>query len=338
MSAVIEAVRVRGSTPAHAPHVRIGRLAAGADAPVVVTPARPGVDLAGWAGENRPWMDAALHRAGALLFRGFGVDEADELGRFLRAGAGPPLACTCRATRRARIRGNLYLDGGQPAPFHAELSYARAWPLRVGFLAQAVAATGGETPLADARRVYQRVPAEIRDRFERLGVTYVRNHTPWMDLPWQDAFGAATRAEVDALCRAEGIRAEWVDDDHLRTRQTCQGVATHPVTGEKVWMNQAHLFHATAQDPEVVEMLVEQFGEESLPRNACYGDGSPIRADELRAVRDAYAAEAVVFAWEAGDVLLLDNMLTAHARAPFTGARRVVAGTAHLHAGGWPHA
>jgi hypothetical protein len=42
---------------------------------------------------------------------------------------------------------------------------------------------------------------------------------------------------------------------------------------------------------------------------------------EVRAVLDS---EAVVFPWQAGDVLMLDNMLTAHARRPFGGARRVV--------------
>ena len=112
-------------------------------------------------------------------------------------------------------------------------------------------------------------------------------------------------------------------------------MATHPVTSETVWMNQAHLFHVTSLDPEVVEMLLEEYGEENLPRNTYYGDGSPIPPEAFAAIREAYEAEALVFPWEKGDVLLLDNMLMAHARSPFTGPRQVGVGMARQHSSGW---
>ncbi|HEU0052831.1 MAG TPA: TauD/TfdA family dioxygenase, partial [Longimicrobium sp.] len=266
-------------------------------------------------------------------------DDVDEFQRFMLSASGELLPYTYRSSPRTQVKGNVYTSTEYPAdqtiPFHTEMSYTSTWPMRIGFLSLIVAATGGETPIADSRRVYERIPAEVRDRFERLGVMYVRNYTPWMDLPWQNVFQAETREEVDAFCRETGIEAEWIDDDHLRTRQVCQGVAVHPATGEKVWMNQAHLFHVTGQDPEVVEVLVEEFGEENLPRNTYYGDGSPIDSSAFEAIREAYDAEALVFPWETGDVLLLDNMLMAHARSPFTGSRRVVVGMALPHTSGW---
>lgn len=63
-----------------------------------------------------------------------------------------------------------------------------------------------------------------------------------------------------------------------------------------------------------------------LPRNAYYGDGSPIEEDALETIRTAYANETVVFPWQTKDVLLLDNMLTAHGRRPYKGARSIVVG------------
>ncbi|HET7464679.1 MAG TPA: TauD/TfdA family dioxygenase [Longimicrobium sp.] len=340
MSVANESVPVHANPPQHDGRVRAGRLDGHAAAPVVVYPAGPGLRLADWASANRPWLEATLHQAGAILFRGFGMDDVDEFQRFMLSASGELLPYTYRSSPRTQVKGNVYTSTEYPAdqhiPFHTEMSYTTTWPMRIGFLSLVVAETGGETPIADSRRVYERIPAEIRDRFERLGVMYVRNYTPWMDLPWQNVFQTDSREQVDAFCRETGIEAEWVEDDHLRTRQVCQGVATHPVTGEKVWMNQAHLFHVTSQDPETVEVLLEEFGEENVPRNTYYGDGSPIAPEAFEAIRRAYDAEALVFPWEKGDVLLLDNMLMAHARSPFTGPRKVVVGMAQPHGAGEP--
>jgi alpha-ketoglutarate-dependent taurine dioxygenase len=44
----------------------------------------------------------------------------------------------------------------------------------------------------------------------------------------------------------------------------------------------------------------------------------------MDALRAAYEAETVTFDWERGDVLLVDNMLTSHARSSFRGPRRVL--------------
>jgi hypothetical protein len=75
------------------------------------------------------------------------------------------------------------------------------------------------------------------------------------------------------------------------------------------------------------------FVEEDLPRNVYYGDGSAIVAADLDLICEAYEEERVVFPWKDGDVLLLDNMLSAHARNPFTGKRQVVVGMAEQNSG-----
>lgn len=325
---------VEHADPIHLPdgQVEVGRLPGLDAAPVVVRPVRDSSRLADWAAKNRTWLDTVLHRKGAVLFRGFAVDGVDDFQRFLQESSGDLLSYTNRSTPRAQVKGNIYTSTEYPAdqhiPFHTEMSYTDQWPMRIGFMAVVVAATGGETPIADSRRVFDRILPGLREPFERKGVMYVRNYTPWMDLSWKTAFQVETRELADEFCRSHGIEAEWISDDHLRTRHVCQGTATHPVTGESVWMNQAHLFHVTSLQPAIAEVLLEEFGEQNLPRNAYYGDGSPIGAEELKAVREAYDAEALVFPWQAGDVLLLDNMLMAHSRRPFTGERRVVVGMA----------
>jgi alpha-ketoglutarate-dependent taurine dioxygenase len=93
-----------------------------------------------------------------------------------------------------------------------------------------------------------------------------------------------------------------------------------------VWFNQAHLFHVSALEPTVRQYLLAEFKEQDLPRNAFYGDGTSIEEPLLDEIRQAYNDEMVTFAWQQADILLLDNMLAAHARESFAGPRRILVG------------
>ena len=61
-----------------------------------------------------------------------------------------------------------------------------------------------------------------------------------------------------------------------------------------------------------------------LPHYACFADGSEIEVAMLENVREAASASTIYFDWEEGDVLIIDNMLCAHGRAPYTGNRKIL--------------
>lgn len=157
---------------------------------------------------------------------------------------------------------------------------------------------------------------------------YVRNYDDKLDLSWHNVFQTTNKSEVENYCRQAEIEFAWTGEDSLTTRQVCQAVAAHPKTGEMVWFNQAHLFHVSSLKSEIRESLLAAFKEEELPRNAYYGDGSPIETAVLDEIREIYQQEAIIFPWQDGDVLMLDNMLASHGRQPFTGSRKVVVGMA----------
>ena len=183
---------------------------------------------------------------------------------------------------------------------------------------------GGETPIGDSRLLYQKIDPAIRQRFERKGLLYVRNYGNGLDVPWQQAFNTESKQQAESFALRNRIKMEWKDDGELRTSQRCQATAQHPITGDWVWFNQAHLFHISNLESSVREMLLDCVGEEELPRNAYYGNGSPIEEsilDEIRAIIDE---TTIKFPWQKGDVLLLDNMLTTHGRLKYKGDRKVV--------------
>jgi len=309
--------------------VRESFLSDGGTLPLVLEPVVEGLSLVDWSARNRQHLEEELLRYGAILFRGFNVNAVDEFERFMKSMAGELLDYSYRSTPRTQVSGKIYTSTEYPAhqtiPLHNEMSYTRQWPMMLGFFCMEVAEEGGETPIADSRKVLQRIDSSIRDRFSRRRVRYVRNYGDALDLTWQNVFQTENRVDVEAFCRQAGIEFEWKGDEQLSTSEVCQAMAEHPRTGEMVWFNQAHLFHVSSLTSEIRDSLLSSSAGEP-PRNAFYGDWTPIDESDLEKIRAAYAQEAIVFRWQKHDVLLLDNMLTAHGRKPYRGARKIVVG------------
>jgi alpha-ketoglutarate-dependent taurine dioxygenase len=295
----------------------------------LLEPAVEGLNLIDWVGGNTQHIEQELLRYGAILFRDFNVTTVDEFEQFMKSLTGELLDYSYRSTPRTQVSGKIYTSTEYPAhqsiPLHNEMSYTRQWPMMLGFFCIETADEGGETPIADSRKVYRRIDSSIRDRFSRKKVCYVRNYDDALDLAWQNVFQTDDRAEVEQFCLKAGIEFQWKNDKWLSTSEVCQAVAEHPETGEIVWFNQAHLFHVSSLEPEIRDSLLNSSGG-APPRNAFYGDGSLIDEVDLEEIRAAYEKETIVFQWQKRDILLLDNMLMAHGRRPYRGARKIVVG------------
>jgi alpha-ketoglutarate-dependent taurine dioxygenase len=300
--------------------------------PLVIMPGETGMKPTVWVERNRELLDAMLLQHGAVLFRNFHFQGAAGFEKFIRAVSGDLMTYSYQSTPRRLVDGKIYTSTEYPAnqtiPLHNEMSYARTWPMKIGFYCVTAARQGGETPIADSRRVFARIDPAIRDRFIEKKVMYVRNYQEGLDLSWPTVFETTDKAQVEAFCKEAGIKYNWLDDDRLHTTQVCEAVAAHPLTGEWLWFNQAHLFHISNLEPAVRNALRVTYTDGNYPRNAYYGDGSIIEDDVLVEIRKAFVQETILFNWQEGDVLLLDNMLTAHGRNPFVGPRKIVVGMA----------
>ncbi|NJK50528.1 TauD/TfdA family dioxygenase [Candidatus Gracilibacteria bacterium] len=299
---------------------------------LVIQPAVEGVNLTDWAVNNRHWIEEKLLKYSALLFRDFDLTRNFVFEHFIQSISSELIEYSYGSTPRTLVTGKIYTSTEYPAeqfiPLHNEMAYSLNWPMKIWFFCVKVAAQGGETPIADSRKIFQRIDTKIKERFIDKKVMYVRNYLKGIDLDWRDVFQTTNKVEVESYCRKAGIEFEWKSEDHLRTTQVCQAIAIHPQTGDRVWFNQAHLFHVSSLQTEVRESLLSAIAEENLPRNAFYGDGSPIESSTIEEINEIYQQEAITFPWKEGDILMLDNMLVAHGRKPFVGTRKVLVGMA----------
>lgn len=288
------------------------------------------MDLVAWAQANRPRVEQLLLSHGAILFRGFDVGSVAQFDACVSAMSAGALRYQFRASPRTQVDGerHIYTSTDYPADQsifpHNEHSYSPVFPLKLFFWCDVPSPEGGETPLGDTREVFRRIAPEVRERFIRKRIMYMRNYGDGFGLPWQTVFQTTDRAEVETYCASVGIQVEWKAGDRLRTRQTGPAVVRHPRTGEAVWFNHATFFHVSTLEAKVGSALLDEFGEMDLPQNTYYGDGSPIEPETLAHLRDCYRQAMVAFRWERGDVVLLDNILAVHARHPFSGPRRIL--------------
>ncbi len=296
--------------------------------PLLVRPSGLTLALSDWARQHLDWIEERLLDSGALLFRDFAVDSVEGFNEFVHAVSGEPLEYRERSSPRSQVVGNIYTSTDYPAKFsiflHNENSYSSSWPMKLFFYCDTPASEGGQTPLADSRKIFQRIDPAIRERFIEKGVMYVRNFGQGLGLSWPTVFQTTDPAVVEDYCRKAGIAVEWKEDGGLRTKHVGQAVATHPRSGELVWFNHGTFFHVSTLDPMIRDMLLDSYPADELPNNTFYGDGAPIEASVLDELRAAYAAETVMFDWAKGDIMVVDNMLTAHGRAPYVGSRLIL--------------
>jgi hypothetical protein len=247
------------------------------------------------------------------------------------------LAIGLLTEREAFAPRHVYSDGvyssatwpqNQPMCMHNELSYTLRVPSLMLFACLSAPTEGGATGVADSLKVLDALPADLVDRFERDGWLLTRNYNEEIGASVADAFGTDESAAVEQYCRDNGIDFEWQPDGGLRTWQRRDAVVSHPATGRRCWFNQIAFLNEWTIAPEIREYLVDIYGEDGLPFNTRFGNGDPITEDTVALLNQVYDANTAREPWRAGDLMLVDNVRTAHSREAFEGPREVLVGMA----------
>lgn len=307
--------------------VKSSTLGPGQNLPLVLEPAVESVDLAEWVRNNHDFIQTNLLKHGAILYHGFNLKGPEDFERVATAVC-KELFAEYGDLPRAGVAGKIYKSTPYPNDkmilFHNESSHMNRWPMKINFFCVKAAEQGGITPIVDCRRVASEMDPKILQVFAEKGLMYVRNFAESLDVSWQHFFHTDNKKEVEDSCREAGMTCEWTSGDGLRIRQVCRAVTRHPKTNEVIFFNQVQLHHVYCLDPETRQSLMSLFKMEDLPRHVYYGDGTPIPESVMDHVGEVYEKVAVRHAWSEGDMITLDNMLTAHARDPFVGERKIV--------------
>jgi len=285
-------------------------------------------DAPNWAAEHRDALRAIVVEHGSVLVRGLGLRDATEVGAvFQRLAKGlmtEKEAFASRETYSEGIYSSTKWPSNQPMCMHHELSYTLEFPGLMLFACLAAPTDGGVTGVADSSTVLDALPTELIERFEREGWLLTRNYNDEIGASFAEAFGTEDRGAVESYCRANAIEFEWQPDDGLRTRQRRSAVVRHPHTGQRCWFNQIAFLNEWTIDAEVREFLIDEYGAEGLPFNTRFGNGDAIDEDVVQVINQVYEANTAREPWQAGDLMLVDNLRTAHSREPFEGSREVL--------------
>lgn len=320
----------------------------GTTLPVFIETVDPGLakdidNASDWVAECRHELDKILLTHGAYVLRNFPVVDTASFDSIIDSYDSAAMDYSGGATLRGTVAGRIYEATRVPAemrlPLHQEMSYLPHWPGRLSFYCHAAPTTGGETIIGDMRAAGTAIPPEFFRAVADRGVLYRRNFRdesvtrhPALDAihrTWQDAFLTGDKAEAEAGCTTMGLEYQWNEDGSLTTEFRTGGVIEHPATGERVWFNQipAQTMRTRTErtyGPAIKALLDEWYPPgHSRPNETWFGDGGEIDPADIDAVYDALDAVAVAFPWQAGDVMVLDNVLTAHGRNPYTGDRDV---------------
>jgi len=100
------------------------------------------------------------------------------------------------------------------------------------------------------------------------------------------------------------------------------------MTGRRCFFNQIAFLNEWTIAAEIREYLVDVYGADGLPFNTRFGTGEPLTEEMVELINGVYEAKTVREPWQAGDLMLVDNIRTAHSREAYEGPREVLVGMA----------
>ena len=276
-------------------------------------------------------LEEQLLTFGSLKFRGVQINSVEDFNELTNSIGTKFINYVDGNSPRTKLSSNVYTSteyhASKKITMHNELSYSYKWPSKLYFTCLTVPENGGETLLADSRKIYRNMDKAIVEKIEKNGILYIRNlHSGTGIGPtWQSTFETDNKSKVELLCKRQNIKYKWTANGGLQLIQFSSGIISHPKTKEKVWFNQIDQFHPYHLGEDLYESMSILFEKvEDYPMYVKFGDGTSIEESMVRTILNTIEQYTIAPLWSKNEFLLVDNLLTCHGRNPYTGDRKVL--------------
>lgn len=293
---------------------------------------------------HKKHLETLLLKHGALLFRDFPVSDAKDFEHCIEAlGLGNFVNYIGGDSPRDKVAEKVYTSTEAPPsfhiPLHQELSFVKNFPNHIYFFCETPPAERGETIIGDARQISKALDAAVVERFANKKLTYISHYyfkskiMNWVNRlqrshkSWSEVFETHNKADVEKVCSANEFAWRWQRNDWLQVKQTRPALLTHPLTNETVWFNQAHLYDFNPKHlgwKRYLGAKLFYFRPSTRLHEIRFADDSKIPRKDLYHIMNVLNENTVAYRWKKGDVMVLDNILAMHGRAPFQGKRRIL--------------
>ena len=279
---------------------------------------------------NKDNILSQLYKFGAILFRGFNLLSAQNFEEAVKI-FNPNLSSYIGGdSPRSKVSGNVYTSTTYPPEetisMHQEKSFSNNYPALIFFFCEIAPYKAGETPIVDARKIYNLLDKEIINKFKEKKLKYVMNlHSGYgFGRSWQESFEVETKDELIKIIKNLNISYKWKNDELLEISEIVLPIIKHPIINEYIFFSQADQWHYSGLKPDVLKAISDIVPKDDFYHNCYYGDGSEIEIEYLDEIRKTVNEQRVLFPWQKGDLLMLDNMISMHGRMPFNGQRKIL--------------
>lgn len=291
-------------------------------------------DAATWVSSQRESLLDFANRHGAVLLRDFPVEKAEDFDALIQALSLDNFPYKKSLSNAVRVNRTERVFSANEAPpevqifFHHEMAQTPLYPRWIMFSCEIASEEGGATPICRSDVLYQRLAKKcpgFAAACEQRGLSYTNvmpdadDAKSGMGRSWRSTLGVDSKQAAEDRLRELGYSWEWLDNGCLKATTPPLPAVVEASRGRKVFFNQLIAAFCGWKD------------ERNDPSKAIrHGDGTPLDVDAVRAATELAEELAFDLQWQVGDVVLIDNTITMHARRPFVGTRKVVASLAEM--------
>jgi len=279
-----------------------------------------------WLKKNIHQIEAELESSGAVLFRGFPIDDAQTFDAFSAAFNYKSFTYQESFSNAVRVNFTERVFTANEAPkdveiyLHHEMAQTPVSPDKLFFFCKAAADFGGETPICRSDKLYEalkKLAPELVQDFLEKGVKYTTympnedNHESGQGRSWKNTLSVNNKKEAETRLIELGYSWQWVDDNSLKA-------ITPILPAIKKLDNGIHTFYN-----QLIAAYLGWKGVKEDPSIAItFGDQSHIAPESLELIVQLSKQFTFDLAWQDGDMVLVDNKMTMHGRRSYSGEKK----------------